>query len=157
MVGVTLPPLRERGRGYPCVWPNISCGNWPLPGQPAKSALSPAASQALLAHGWPGNVRELRNVMHNATVTVRGPAIDGRDLPLAAATAAGSPDTLDSLLALPWNEAIARLEKALLTRALRAAGGNRTEAARRLEMHRQLLYAKLKEHGLGDEPAASTG
>ena len=78
-------------------------------------------------------------------------------LPPAATTAPGGgpPETLDALLALPWAEATARLERALLQRALRAATDNRAEAARRLGIHRQLLYAKLKEHGLGaaDDPA----
>ena len=81
--------------------------------------------------------------------------IDRGDLLLAAVSTPGAVDTLDTLLALPWNEAVARLEKALLTRALRTADGNRTEAARRLEIHRQLLYAKLKEHGIGEESAGN--
>ena len=151
VVGVALPPLRERGADILVLAEHFLRQLAP-PGQAAKR-LSPAASQALLAHGWPGNVRELRNTVQNATVTVRGPMIDRADLSLSAnSAAAGAADTLDTLLALPWNEAIARLEKALLARALRAAAGNRTEAARCLNMHRQLLYAKLKEHRLGDEP-----
>ncbi|MBV8212642.1 MAG: sigma-54-dependent Fis family transcriptional regulator, partial [Verrucomicrobia bacterium] len=44
--------------------------------------------------------------------------------------------------------AIRRLEKLLLERALARANGNRAEAARLLNIHRQLLYSKLKEHGL---------
>jgi hypothetical protein len=38
---------------------------------------------------------------------------------------------------------------------LRAAGGNRTEAARRLGIHRQLLYAKVLKYAIDvDEPSA---
>ena len=145
VVCVSLPPLRERGADILVLSEHFLRQLAP-PGQTAKR-LSPAASQALLSHPWPGNVRELRNTMQHATVTVRGLVIDHEDLLLGAASIPGATDTLDTLLALPWNEAIARLEKALLTRALRTADGNRTEAARRLEIHRQLLYAKLKEHG----------
>ncbi len=65
-------------------------------------------------------MRELRNAMQNATVTVRGPVIDRARLAAGRAPPArGPPDTLDTLLALPWTEAVARLEKALLARALR--------------------------------------
>lgn len=149
VVGVQLPPLRDRGADI-LVLAEHFLRQLAQAGQPAKR-LSPAASQALLSHAWPGNVRELRNAMQNATVTVRGPVIDRADLSLSAATSAGASDTFDSLLELPWNVAVARLEKALLARALRAANGNRTEAARRLDIHRQLLYAKLKEHGLGED------
>ena len=101
-------------------------------------------------------MRELRNVMQQATVTVRGLTLDRGDLLLGAVPPPGTAaDTLDTLLALPWAEAVASLEKALLARALRAADGNRAEAARRLDIHRQFLYAKLKEHGLGDEPSGT--
>ena len=36
----------------------------------------------------------------------------------------------------------------MIRRALAQAGGNRTEAARRLNIHRQLLYEKLKKYGI---------
>jgi len=57
-------------------------------------------------------------------------------------------DTMDELLTLDLPTATARLEKMLLQKALHETGGNRTEAARRLGIRRQFLYAKLKEHGL---------
>ncbi len=155
VVCISLPPLRERGADILVLAEHFLRQLAPAD-QPAKR-LSPAASQALLSHPWPGNVRELRNTMQHATVIVRGVVIDRGDLLLGAASVPGAADTLDMLLALPWNEAIVRLEKALLARALRTANGNRTEAARRLEIHRQLLYAKLKEHGLGDEAATNGG
>jgi len=150
IVCVTLPPLRERGADILVLAEHFLRQLTPV-GQ-APKRLSPAAAQALLAHPWPGNVRELRNTMQHITVTVRSVVIDRADLPLSASAGpGGQPETLDALLTLPWTEAIARLEKTLLERALRAAAGNRAEAARRLGIHRQLLYAKLKEHGLSDE------
>jgi transposase-like protein len=36
----------------------------------------------------------------------------------------------------------------MITRALRESGGNRTEAARRLGIHRQLLYSKAEKYGI---------
>jgi two-component system NtrC family response regulator len=55
---------------------------------------------------------------------------------------------IEDLLRLDYHSAISRLEKLLLERALARANGNRAEAARLLNIHRQLLYTKLKEHGL---------
>lgn len=53
-----------------------------------------------------------------------------------------------------FSEVCSRFEKLLLTKTLRKTHGNRAEAARLLNMHRQLLYAKLKEHGISDpEPS----
>jgi DNA-binding NtrC family response regulator len=152
VVRITAPPLRERGSDILALAEHFL---WELApkGSPGKR-LTPAAAQALLAHPWPGNVRELRNLMEQAVVTVRNAVIDRADLAISARWPAAR-DTLDSLLALPYSEAIGRLEKLLLDRALRASGGNRAEAARRLGIRRQLLYAKIKEAGLVKNEAAT--
>jgi DNA-binding NtrC family response regulator len=44
--------------------------------------------------------------------------------------------------------AVARLEEMLIRRALQRSAGNRAEAARMLNIHRQLLYAKIRRFGL---------
>jgi DNA-binding NtrC family response regulator len=44
--------------------------------------------------------------------------------------------------------AVARLEAEMIRRTLGACGGNRAEAARRLGIHRQLLYEKIRKYGL---------
>ena len=44
--------------------------------------------------------------------------------------------------------AVARLEEMLIRRALERSAGNRTEAARLLNINRQLLYTKLRRYGL---------
>ena len=55
---------------------------------------------------------------------------------------------LSSLLDLQFHDSVAEWEKRLIQNALKQADGNRTEAARRLGMHRRLLYDKLKQLGL---------
>ncbi|MBL0188694.1 MAG: hypothetical protein IPP97_23470 [Candidatus Obscuribacter sp.] len=52
---------------------------------------------------------------------------------------------------LDYYQAVSELERSLLTRALEQSQGSRAEAARLLGINRQLLYAKLKTHGLMDE------
>jgi DNA-binding NtrC family response regulator len=73
--------------------------------------------------------------------------IDARDLQIAA-TACRAESRTDDLLELDFHSAVSQFEKLLLEKALKTAGGNRAEAARLLNIHRQLLYAKLKEHGM---------
>ncbi len=145
VVRINLPPLRERGTDILVLAEHFLRQLAPLASAPKR--LSPNTAEALLAHLWPGNVRELRNVMQQAVVTVRTPVISRADLALN--TTEPVTDTIEALLALPYAEAIARVEKLLLERALHRAGGNRAEAARQLGIRRQLLYAKLREHGLG--------
>ncbi|MBA3830687.1 MAG: sigma-54-dependent Fis family transcriptional regulator [Chthoniobacterales bacterium] len=146
---ISLPPLRERGADILVLAEHFL--RELAPENPKR--LTPAAAEALLANSWPGNVRELRNLLQQATLTVRKSVIDRADLPLGLASSP-PPETIEALLLLPFSEATSRLEKLLLERALCEADGNRAEAARRLGIHRQFLYAKLKEHGLGDKPSS---
>jgi DNA-binding NtrC family response regulator len=67
----------------------------------------------------------------------------------AVGAAVAGPGAYESFLEMPFKEAVAALERALIAHALEAAGGNRAEAARRLGINRRLLYSKLEEHGLG--------
>jgi two-component system NtrC family response regulator len=117
----------------------------------APKALSAEAAQRLLSHPWPGNVRELRNVMERCHALVRHRVIGGADLAIAlgASPRGPAPDTLPA----DWLEgelpaAIERLERLLIANALAQTQGNRAETARRLGIHRQLLYRKLAQYGL---------
>jgi two-component system NtrC family response regulator len=92
-------------------------------------------------------MRELRNAMERAAVLVRGDRVDAAHLGFLDEATAASNQTVD------WPDedpptAIARLEEMLIRRALGRSGGNRAETARMLNIHRQLLYAKMKRYGL---------
>ncbi|HEX9609162.1 MAG TPA: helix-turn-helix domain-containing protein, partial [Candidatus Limnocylindria bacterium] len=50
----------------------------------------------------------------------------------------------------PFKERVAALERQLIKEALERAGGNRTKAAEDLGIYRRLLYAKIREYGLGE-------
>jgi len=112
--------------------------------------LSREAAQRLMGHDWPGNVRELRNVIERAAAGARAEVLRGEDIELAARgtpnDALGSGPDDGAELTLP--QAVERLERRLIERALQRAQGNRTEAARLLGIRRQLLYAKLAALGM---------
>ncbi|MBB3813024.1 two-component system NtrC family response regulator [Xanthomonas arboricola] len=142
VVPIELPPLRERGQDI------VLLAQYFLrTGDGAARALSADAQARLLAYPWPGNVRELRNVMQRSQLLVRGHSIVAADLDDALDHSAEQPPTAAPLQGtLP--EAVARLEKQMIQDALAHSSGNRAEAARRLGIHRQLLYRKLDEYGL---------
>jgi DNA-binding NtrC family response regulator len=145
VLAISLPPLRERGADILVLAEHFLHGA--APDSPKK--LSSAAAKALLEHSWPGNVRELENSMRKLSLTVRTPVIDRGDLQFDVdLIGAGANEQEPDLLDLEFYPAIAKLEKTLLQRALAQSAGNRAETARRLGINRQLLYAKLKEHGL---------
>lgn len=142
VVHILLPALRERGSDI-----LLLAEHFLAQASAAPKQLTASAAQVLLEYEWPGNVRELENLMRQLTVLVRGPFIDHSDL-IFSKTPMAPDGSLASLSQLPLPAAMKQLERHLIQRALEAAQGNRAEAARRLGIHRQLLYAKLKEHGL---------
>ena len=117
--------------------------------------LSAEAAARLLAHPWPGNVRELRNAMERAAVLAPLPVLSAADFAFLSGAAPGEVAPSDWLAGdLPG--AVARLEAEMIRRALAACGGNRAEAARRLNIHRQLLYEKIRRYGI-DQSGNRTG
>jgi DNA-binding NtrC family response regulator len=109
--------------------------------------LSADAAAHLIRYAWPGNVRELKNAMERVAVMVRGEYIHATDLAFLEGERAGAAPVFD------WPDedlpsALARLEEMLIRRALMHSNNNRTDAARRLNVNRQLLYAKLKRYGI---------
>jgi len=91
-MSLTIPPLRERPRDLPLLARAFaaSLARGPAP------RISPAAMEALQAHGWPGNVRELRNAIERALVLCDGPALLPehlpRPVPFAPPDGAGPPE-----------------------------------------------------------------
>jgi two-component system NtrC family response regulator len=140
VVPLHLPPLRERlGDIVPLAEHFLALGSG------VARHLSAEAASRLLRHRWPGNVRELRNAMERVAALARRPVVGEDDLGfLGDGAAAVAADWLSGTMP----EAVARLEAAMIRRALGKSGGNRAEAARLLGIHRQLLYEKLRQHGI---------
>ncbi|WP_422099722.1 sigma-54-dependent transcriptional regulator [Variovorax sp.] len=151
VLSIRLPPLRERLADIIPLAEHFLRRAVPRDATEPPKSLSAEAARRLLGHPWPGNVRELRNAMERCQALVRHRVIGEADL----AAALGTAPAADAAPALPadWLEAelpvaVERLERLLIAHALAQAQGNRAEAARRLGIHRQLLYRKLTQYGL---------
>lgn len=140
---IRVPSLRERPEDIPAL-ANHFLAHFSRPSK----RLSADALNLLCLHTWSGNVRELRNMIERTCVTVRGPTIEKSDVSILLRPPAAIDVPAADLLQLSLPEAISALERAMILRALHENQNNRTEAARRLGIHRQLLYVKLKEYGL---------
>jgi DNA-binding NtrC family response regulator len=149
VVPIALPPLRERRED---ILPIAEEFLRREARQGAPKRLATAAARLLQEHSWPGNVRELRNVIARACVLVRGDTVEVTDLDFAQN--AKQALSRDELLSDDLPAAVAKLEAAMIRRALAACGGNRAEAARRLNINRQFLYTKMQRYGLGDPEAS---
>jgi DNA-binding NtrC family response regulator len=98
----------------------------------------------LQRYTFPGNVRELEHIVERAVLQCGGRVITP-DLITTEDNTSGSARTneLEKLLDLPFRESVQAWERLLIDRALEAANGNKAEAARRLGIHRRLLYEKI--------------
>jgi DNA-binding NtrC family response regulator len=143
VVPIVLPPLRERRED---ILPIAEEFLQREARQGGLKRLAAAAARLLQEHSWPGNVRELRNVIARACVLVRGETIEAADLDLAPG--AKQTPSRDELVNDDLPSAVAKLEAVMIRGALAACGGNRAETARRLNINRQLLYAKMQRYGL---------
>ena len=105
-----------------------------------------AAQKMLSFYDWPGNVRELENALERAIVLCEGERLTEADLPFLD-RASRRPLEIPAGL-VPLEEALDRLERTLLERAMAQAEGVKAEAARRLAIKPSALYYKLEKHGL---------
>ncbi|MGE5311276.1 MAG: sigma-54-dependent transcriptional regulator [Nitrospirota bacterium] len=145
---VTVPPLRERAGDLGLLIQHFVDKTAKRLGLQVNQ-VDPAVLRALQRYLWPGNVRELENVIERAMVMAGGRTIELEDLPpaLQEAQAQTSPLLPDDG-ALSIKEASRRLERELIRRALEKTGGNRTQAAKLLEISHPALLYKIKEYGL---------
>jgi two-component system response regulator AtoC len=140
-----LPPLRERAEDVPLLTEHFIKRHNARLGTEI-DGLTPEAERMLLSYAWPGNVRELENTIERAMVLAEGSRITPEDLPRRIQE---TRDPIRMTLAsgeLSVKKTFRIIEEELIRRALEKTDGNRTLAAKHLEIsHRALLY-KIKDY-----------
>jgi len=157
VVRVRVPPLRERMEDLPLLVDAMLRRASARLGRPG-ARLAPEALAALARHPFPGNVRELENALERALLVCAGPVVELGDLPPELAGApippAGRGGALlafgedDGAADLSIKAHTAALERHLITLALIRTGGNRTQAARLLELSTKALLYKIRDYGI---------
>jgi two-component system response regulator AtoC len=146
-IRLDVPALRDRREDIPLLVDHFLSGYRQEAVSPVQ-VIAEDALECLVAHDWIGNIRELENVIEAATMLARGDRISIQDLPsrIVSPASPGSGSRTD----LSLKRGRRSFEMHQIRRALQATGGNRTHAAKRLEIsHRALLY-KIKEYGIND-------
>jgi DNA-binding NtrC family response regulator len=145
VLDLTIPPLRERRADLPLLVEHFLRRATPAGKEASK--ISPRAWAALYEHAYPGNVRELAHAIQHAVVLARGGEIDMQHLPRDISGVVPAREQRAGELQ-PLSLALREFEKIYLGRALVAAGGKKTAAARLLGISRKTLWEKLRAHGL---------
>ncbi len=142
---IELPPLREREDDVLLLadhFLNQFCAK----ARRSVPRLSAAAKKQLRGHSWPGNIRELRNMMERLAYLSDGDVIDASDLAFVIAPGSGDGSiSLDQTLA----DATREFQVDYIEKNISRTGGNMTDAAQRLGLHRSNLYRKMKQLGMG--------
>ncbi|OGP30007.1 MAG: histidine kinase [Deltaproteobacteria bacterium GWC2_42_11] len=146
VIQIHLPPLRERKDDIPVLAEYFLKQYCERFGKVIKY-IDADAMEALLNYRWHGNVRELENVIERAAILEDGEMITPECLPFMETQDTRRLQTQE-VSDFSIKRAEDDIEKELIKKALNATGGNRTHAAKLLEIsHRALLY-KIKEYGL---------
>ncbi|MFW6051854.1 MAG: sigma-54-dependent transcriptional regulator [Myxococcota bacterium] len=144
---VAVPPLRDRREDIPLLIEHFVERNNGRLGT-AIRGVDPQARKLLLDYRWPGNVRELENVIERAVVLADGDLIGPDDLPERLREPVDSVEATLASGELSIKKTSRYIEEQLIKKALERTKGNRTQAAKLLEIsHRALLY-KIKDYGL---------
>ncbi|MGD8686108.1 MAG: sigma-54 dependent transcriptional regulator [Syntrophobacterales bacterium] len=144
---VVVPPLRKRSEDIPLLTQHfIEKISKRLHSE--VDEVSPAAASAFQRYDWPGNVRELENFIERAMVMAGGRTIELEDLPPHLQPKAEPEEYLANEENLSIKEASRKLERTLIRRALEKTGGNRTQAAKILEISHPALLYKIKAYEL---------
>jgi transcriptional regulator with PAS, ATPase and Fis domain len=153
VVRLTVRPLRERPedvvRLASCFLEEFA----KFYEEPVK-VLARDAQSVLLGYDWPGNVRELRNTIERAHLFCNDRTVVVEHLPREIREGVTS-SPVRGVKASDPIPSLAEAERTLIARALKAAGGNQSKAARALGVERHRLRRLIKRHGLVDLPLAA--
>jgi transcriptional regulator with PAS, ATPase and Fis domain len=145
-----LPPLRERGDDALLLAEHFLRRFSTKYGKDVRR-IDARAREVLLSYPWPGNVRELSHVIERAVLWSRDTTLNVEHLSVAAPmrVATDAPEAAgDPGLPLESGD-LTQVERSMIERAMREAGGNQTRAAQRLGISRDTLRYRLKKFGIG--------
>jgi two-component system, NtrC family, response regulator AtoC len=148
VVELVVPPLRDRRSDIPALaeeFARLYGDKFGL----GRLELSQGLVQRLAGADWPGNVRQLENTIARLAALSTGSVLEAEAFePRAAGSAPATADAGTPELGPSLREQVEAFERNLVMRALDGAGGNQSEAARRLGTSRPTLVDKLRKYGL---------
>jgi two-component system NtrC family response regulator len=142
VVPIHIPPLRERKEEIPYLvdfFINRYAGDRTF-------RVTAEALAALQTYDWPGNVRELENVIERAVVLATDDDITLDSLPPSFRSQSTAKQTDN---ANP--SSLPEIEKRAILEALEKTGGNRSKAARMLQIPRHVLLYRLRKYGIDSQ------
>jgi transcriptional regulator with PAS, ATPase and Fis domain len=139
VLGISLPPLRERREDIPLLCHhflsliNVKCGR-------SIKGISRSAQRTLMEHPWEGNVRELQNVIESTALLTAKDYLAESEINAQLEKSGGS---LKASTAYDDDLTLEEVERRHIARVLAKTGGNRLQAAQILGISRRSLHRKI--------------
>ncbi len=159
VIRLKVPPLRERRSEIPTIV-NYYVNHYSSKFGRKDIQVTPPAVDLLMVGDWPGNVRQLCNEIQRIVARAEdgtvitpeqlSPELRRTSSPISSSGAASSLSTMSdgSVQGGTLADALAEVERRMISEALRKHGGNISRAARELGLTRRGLYLKLERHDL---------
>ena len=141
VVNVHLPALKERKSDIPLLV-NAFIKEFSQENNLHNISVSAKAMTIIENYNWPGNVRELRNVLEGAVVLCKNNTITENDLPISI-----NYEKNNSGIFIPYGLTMSEIEKLVIKQTLAYTQGNKSQAAKILDIGRKTLHRKLSENG----------
>lgn len=147
-VRIIAPPLHKRQEDIPLIVSHLLGKHTDRTGQRAE--IVPEAMEKLISYPWPGNVRELVQVLRRALITSQSQYLVPSHFVLS------DRNYPSSRLNKKFYESVTEFQKEIILEALTECNWNRTEAAKRLGLHRGSLIHLMKKVGVTDNEPKPT-
>lgn len=135
---ITLPALRERVIDIPALAKHFT-EVFAAKTNKAVPSLQKEYVEALQQYQWPGNIRELKNIIERSVILSDNNTLSVQTLPFAFQQSHNSFSAFD----------LAGVEKLHIQKVLQHTNGNKTEAARLMNIGLTTLYRKIEEYNIG--------
>lgn len=147
VMALRLPALREREDDVPLL-ANFFLKRFAEKNRKAVKGFTPLAMDMLIHHAWPGNVRELENTIERAIILSMGEYITEKELPAALVRNYEQDAPTETGNGHLGGQPLEDVQKLAILATLEQTGGNKSEAAKILDITRTTLNNKLKKYGM---------
>lgn len=142
VVGIHLPPLRERKEDIPLLVEHFLSKYNAEMGKHCMG-VSDEAMRLLMSYEWKGNIREMQNVIERAVIFAENNVIEASNIGPIGSTLTSLSEKNESL-----QSAVKAYERELIYRILNKCDWNKAEAAKALGVGLSSLYRKIDELGV---------
>ena len=163
VIAMRLPPLRDRRSDLPLLIRHF-IGRSTQAMNKSIQGIEKEAMVLLERYSWPGNIRQLENTIERAVILTQNSTLSVEDFPdelfassaapnapgddVIPAAASGAPPMTASEEGAALKDALKLPERELILKVLHEVRWNRSEAAKRLGIHRSTLYHKIRQLGI---------